>query len=512
MGSIGGMLGTAGGAAGTGFKTPQQTQIQQGTNVGQVQQANTGTNAALGGQAGLLAALQSQGGLGAQTQALGQQQALSQQLGQAGGIAAQTGALGGLGGVASQQAGTLAALQGLANGTGPNPAQAMLSQQTGANVANQAALMAGQRGAGANVGLMARQAAQQGANTQQQAAGQAATMQAQQQLGALGQQAGLEQAMAGTQGQIAGIGQGLTAAQQAALGQQAGQAGQIAGQQIAETGALTQAQMAQQGQLMGALGQQNTANVAQQGNVNAANAGLATAAMGNQGKLLGGALSGAALAAGLPGAAAAARGGKVKKMADGGTTDTTQAANDYTSPWNPQPAAPQIDAPMAEAPNAPKSSFGKFLTGFGSAMNPQGGAEDPLQKGMSTFIQAMGSRVKNAYNAPSDDSSETTDMARGGKVKAMVSEKEVVVPPEDANSPRKSAQYVKKELATGGGIKARTPDEKAVKKGNSYDNDKIPADLEEGSIVIPRSVMQSKDPVRGSADFVSKVLAKRGKK
>ena len=93
MGSIGGMLGTAGGAAGTGFKTPQQVAIAQGTDVGQVGAANAGTNAALGGQQALLAALQGQGGLGAQNQALGQQQDLSQQLGKAGGIDAQTGAL-----------------------------------------------------------------------------------------------------------------------------------------------------------------------------------------------------------------------------------------------------------------------------------------------------------------------------------------------------------------------------------------------------------------------------------
>lgn len=77
-------------------------------------------------------------------------------------------------------------LQGVANGTGPNPAQAQLAQSTGANVANQAALMAGQRGSGANAGLIARQAAMQGANTQQQAAGQAATLQANQSLNALG--------------------------------------------------------------------------------------------------------------------------------------------------------------------------------------------------------------------------------------------------------------------------------------------------------------------------------------
>ena len=61
----------------------------------------------------------------------------------------------------------------------------MLNQATGTNVSNQAALMAGQRGASQNVGLIARQAGQQGAQIQQQAAGQGATLQANQSLNAL---------------------------------------------------------------------------------------------------------------------------------------------------------------------------------------------------------------------------------------------------------------------------------------------------------------------------------------
>lgn len=72
-------------------------------------------------------------------------------------------------------------------GKGPNLAQDQLNQTTGQNVAAQGALMASQRGASANPALMARQAAEQGAQTQQQAVGQAATLGAQQQLGAQSQ-------------------------------------------------------------------------------------------------------------------------------------------------------------------------------------------------------------------------------------------------------------------------------------------------------------------------------------
>lgn len=83
-----------------------------------------------------------------------------------------------------QQQALASALLAQSQGQGPNPAQAALNQNTGANIAGQAALMAGQRGASANPALLAREIAMQGANTQQQAVGQGATLQAQQQLGA----------------------------------------------------------------------------------------------------------------------------------------------------------------------------------------------------------------------------------------------------------------------------------------------------------------------------------------
>lgn len=90
----------------------------------------------------------------------------------------------GVGSAAADQAALAEQYGAMAQGQGPNPALMQLNQATGKNVANQAALMAGQRGAGANAGLIARQAAMQGAATQQDAAGQAATLQAQQQIAA----------------------------------------------------------------------------------------------------------------------------------------------------------------------------------------------------------------------------------------------------------------------------------------------------------------------------------------
>lgn len=111
---------------------------------------------------------------------------------------------------------------GIASGQAPNPAleaqKIALANATGANVANQASLMAGQRGSNANAGLMARQAAMQGANIQQQAAGQGAMMQ-----GELlaNQQANALAAMGNISGQqVSNLGNAGNAYANTALGQQ----------------------------------------------------------------------------------------------------------------------------------------------------------------------------------------------------------------------------------------------------------------------------------------------------
>lgn len=182
----------------------------------QAQEAMSTSQDLINSQGQLVNALANQGGIQNQSDVYNQQQALAQQL----------------------------ALQ--AQGQGPNPALAQLNQATGQNVANQAALMAGQRGAGANAGLIARQAAQQGAGVQQQAVGQAAVMQAQQQLAAqqnLQQQQQMLAGLATTQ-----VGQQVNAQQAQIANQQAQQNAylqSIANANAARTGA---AQLAQQGQ------------------------------------------------------------------------------------------------------------------------------------------------------------------------------------------------------------------------------------------------------------------------
>lgn len=215
---------------------------------------------ALQQQQQFLQALQAQGGVANQSSVFQQQQALANQL------------------------------QQNAAGQGPNPAQAMLANQTGQNVNQQAALMGSQRGTSANAGLMARQAAMQGANIQQQGVGQAAAMQAQQQLAAQSQ---LQQ-------------------------QQASMAG-LAGQQVSNLG---------QAQQMGMSGTQGEQGIIQQG-VNAFNSANVGAAGGqqqaassnygtNMGMLMGAAKGAAGAFMGAAGAGKA-HGGMIDSYSNGGS-------------------------------------------------------------------------------------------------------------------------------------------------------------------------------------------------
>lgn len=203
------------------------------TDANQINNAYNQTQTGLNQQQAFLQALQAQNGIANQGNVFSQQQDLASQL----------------------------ALQ--AQGGGPNPALNQLNQATGQNVANQAALMAGQRGASANVGLLARQAAQQGAGTQQQAVGQAATMRAQQQLAA-------QQALQNQQSQMAAL-----------------SSNQV-GQQAQALGGYNAAAQGQQQNLLGAGQALNQANVSNVSQANEANSKVAAQNAGTQGGILGG--------------------------------------------------------------------------------------------------------------------------------------------------------------------------------------------------------------------------------
>lgn len=272
-------------------------------------------------------------------------------------------------------------LQGVANGTGPNPALAQLNNATGANVANQAALMAGQRNSGANAGLMARQAGMQGGALQQQAVGQGAALQAQQSLNAIGQ-----------------------------MGQMAGQ--QVA-QQGAATGALTGAGQSAYGQVTGNINNQNQAAVGNVSQQNQANAHQAGAQLQLQGDIFKGVMSGV---------------GSAAAMAEGGAVQSS----------------------------GPQSHFGRHIHG-------------------------------------------KTMMAQGGPVKALLSPGEKYVSPDQLMEIEHGAN----PMSIGKTVPGKP---KVAGAKDSYKNDTVPATLEEGGIVIPRSITQGKNPEQKAAAFVAAVL------
>lgn len=296
--------------------------------------------------------------------------------------------------------------QAMVNGQGPNPAQNMLNQATSANTANQAALIASQRGAGQNVGLIGRQAAQQGNAAQQNAIAQAATMRAQQ--------------------------------QQAAMGQLAGLSTQQVNQQGNATTGYSQAAQGEQGQVLNAIAQQNNA-------IAGINKGKQQAAA----NVLSGLTGAVGSAAGLSKTAAVA-------AAHGGVIESQETDEE----------------PMS------------FLRKHSLSAD-----QSPMQPLQHQFVASIPAPAINA--------------AHGGKVPAMVSPGEAYLRPQQAQDVAKGKKHPLKsaEIIPG----------KAKMKGDHLENDTVPKTLEEGGVVIPKSVMESSNPAKNAAAFVKAHLAKHGR-
>lgn len=394
-----------------------------------------------------------------------------------------------------------------AQGLGPNVARNQLNEATAANVANQAALMASQRGASANTGLLARQAAQQGAATQQQAAGQAATLGAQQQIAA-------QQGLAGLSGQ------------------QVNQASQSLGNSA-------QAIQGEQNILQNANTAANNAAVNMQSNVNNNNAMTAAANQNSNNNLFGSVMKGAsAVLGGL-----FAEGGEIElnpqapvelpkpkeesgpdmasiaqlamlAAAKGGQLAGNQLVTPISSPqpssfvanWlNPTPGG-QIDLHDSAGAAMPK-----FQERDDSWMADSANKK-PIAKGSAGELPGAGmatadSVTPGTYQTTAD---EMPMAAKGGeiasskkKVPAMLSPGERYLSPAKVKKVEKGADPIKEGKKVPG---------KAKVKGavNSYANDTVPAKLEEGGIVIPRSVTEGKNPHWESMKFVRATLAKKG--
>lgn len=366
------------------------------------------------------------------------------------------------GAIAAQQQ-LLGQLRGQAMGTaGPSVAQRQLAQTTGENIAAQQALMAGQRGASANVGLMGRQAALAGSRAQQQAAGQAATLRAQEQLAS-------QQALSSLTGQ---------------------QMGQIAGAQ----------QLGLQGV---SAAQQNILNAIAQRN--AAQAGIEQQIAQGQGGFLQGLMGGAAMLAGKP-------------MAEGGEVESEDSTSkigekSYWDKFKEGYQKSMFETPAKGTPmfEAGKSGGQLLAQGLGSLLKkkpdygtPGGGyaganlnvpTQMPAPVNPLATSQAI-SQMRMPQYQPS--------YAKGGKVPAMVSPGERYLPPHEVDKVKSGEKEPHKA--------GRSIPGKAKVEGDSLKNDTVPATLEEGGIVIPRSVMQSKDPAEKARQFVAAVLAKKQSK
>lgn len=502
--------GMAGGVNGTGIKGPANADIQRPVTNADADYAMDRSKAALDQQLAFLQAVQGQNGIQNQTDTYNQ-------------------------------------FQGIVNGTGANPAQAMLNNATGQNVSNQAALMAGQRGASANTGLMARQAAQQGANTQQQAAGQGAAMQAQQSLNALGSAAGI----AGTQAQ----------------------------NQANATNAFQQGTLGYQNSLFGNQAAGNQAAVGMQSNVNNINGALAGGVMDSQQKHDQGAMN----------MMGSMFGGMSDKNSKTNIKDAKPEVQDFLdsvgSPKKYEYKDSKKDHPMAGegehispmAQDLEKTSMGKgmvkdtpdgkivdYAKGFGAMLAAQGEINERLKalegkgspkklamggelgsvlgpamlkdetaggpgggagasdkgKGIKKpsmpkdeepvvpFMQHYGSLVTQTPqfaqggNVRKPFAERYMNFAKGGQVPALVSPGEQYLKPEDVHKVKQGAN----PLEVGEKIPGKP---KVGGAKNDYANDTVSKTLEEGGVVLPRSVTQSKDPAAKAAAFVEAIFAKK---
>jgi len=409
---------------------------------------------------------------------------------------------------------------------GSQLANAQLTGATNQGIQQAAGTVASQKGL--NPALAARMAGEQAANSTQTAANQSAQLQAQTQLNALGQQASL--------------------------------ANQQAGQQIGQTNTNTQTAMGMNNQVLQGIQGQNNANVSNVGQQNSANSAIAKGNQGAQSGLVGGLMNSLGTAATM----LAYDGGKVpapKYMANGGqATQFDQPMQDMGGPNyaamapGPAPAGQvpmtaqvaQVNNPIAK----PKSSA---IAGIlkGNPQSTQG--QDPVYSGASALgngLMALGKSLfggapsdgssggpppatsdddssskpaqfspssKLSFNLGGDDSSSKSPskmfgvgnasslmsalpaMARGGKVPAMVSPGEIYLKPREAREVAKG----KKSPMSGERIAGVAP-----VRGNSIKNDIVPKTLDEGGVVIPKSILEGPRPHQEAYKFVNAVLGK----
>ena len=340
-------------------------------------------------------------------------------------------------------------LQGVASGTGPNPAQ----DQYTANIQNLAKQQSGAIGSiqGISPALAARMASQQGSAAMQNAAAQGQANMATQQLGAMG-----------AMGNIGGMQQGAA------------------------------------NQMMG--------------NMNSTNAGLAATTMQGQQGFIGGLFGGAGAFMNAPAAANGGEAGADFGAAPTAIPTNYYSASPMSVPVSgaaPQQQAKtqSLLSQFLAGGNAQPSMGGaaalqKGMTTFGAGLGNQlssPGAPAAPDGGSDALPSAYGSDATLPSGNPLPNPAEL-GYAKGGAVKAMVSPGEVYIPPEKLKAAVRSRNPIKEGKKVPG--KPKVP-------GNSYANDVVPAKLKEGGVVIPNSIMQSPNPAMAAHDMIAKIVAKQ---
>lgn len=407
-------------------------------------------------------------------------------------------------------------------------AQSQLTQATGQNIQNAAGMVSSQKGL--NGALAARQASENATSANQQAGNQSAQLQAQTQMSAnqqlssnlLGQQGIYQGALANQNNTQAAIAAGNQANQAQALGGVTGGFGQAAFPSLAKGGMVRKRY--DDGGMVSPTADvmpNPPADLPNPTEATSAIAGASGPTIASGTKAAGAEPNGATGVTndGAPSKSGGSSGGGLSSMmgllallADGGSVPPPATGADGSALMaNPTP----MPANTTSA-SGPKSNMAKMLKGMMTSQKPSSQSQmSPKQSGFANIGAAAARGISSLFGgndfnaqgepsqAPQGADAQFTNptpepaMAKGGKVPALVSPGERYLPPSEA---KKVVEGKKSAMKAGEKIPGKP---KVAGAKNSYANDTVPKTLQEGGIVIPRSVTQGKDAQSQAHKFVA---------
>ena len=421
--------------------------------------------------------------------------------------------------IGQQQAQLAGQLQNEAAGNGPNPAQIQYQQNANQIARQQASDYANNRAL--NPGLAARMAGNTAAQVGQTAAGTAAAQQAQQQLAAQGQMANLtgqeQQGYEQAQGINAQVAQNNTNSVQNTSGGLL-QSIPVIGSIFAKGGEVKKYANGGTIQVRGVANMSNAGDITPEsfggpGNMSSlfssgpSNFGApqltqpelgSSAGFGKSPVSLGGSQMASQLSA------------APDLTADAGGAATGMGGADALSAELSQVAPLAATAALAKGGQVPKSLAGKYLTTARPKMKNMASGGD-IDSGFMAAATQNGSNYANSLSGTSTPSSvpgKGSSSGAGTPITGMMGGAASALP--GLMSGMSNGGLMK----SGGKVKAPVKSERAAVKGDSYKNDKVPAMLSQGEIVIPRHITMQPNAPQKAAAFVQAVLNKKrmGKK